>query len=157
VATAVTITGANFQSGPTVNLGSAAATNVTVVNSTTITATTPANAGGPVNVTVTNPDSLTGTLYGMQQPLTNPGFESGNTGWVTTGTGTATVIAGTAHGGSNCAQLTVTPPSAQVNFMAVLSGTSQYLPVNPGDVINFGGWVYRGGYQRRGWKRAVVD
>src|SRR5437879_3763776 len=89
--TSVTITGANFQNGATVNLGSAAATNVTVVDSTTITATTPASAGGAVNVTVTTPDLQTGTLYAVQQPLTNPGFESGSAGWTmspTTGTNT---------------------------------------------------------------------
>jgi hypothetical protein len=141
--TSVTITGANFQSGATVNLGSVPATNVIVVNSTTITATTPANGGGTVNVTVTNPDLQTGTLYAVQQPLSNPGFESGKTGWVMSGSGTATVLAGSAHSGSNYAQVTVTPPSTQESFIAVLNGTSQYLPVNPGDVINFGGWAFR--------------
>ena len=40
--TAVTITGTNFASGATVTFGSTAATNVVVVSSTTITATTPA-------------------------------------------------------------------------------------------------------------------
>ena len=52
--TAVTITGTNFASGATVTFGSTAATNVTVVNSTTITATTPAGSAGAVTVTVTN-------------------------------------------------------------------------------------------------------
>src|SRR5204863_26986 len=45
-----------------VTTGGAAATNVIVVNATTITAKTPAHAPGTVNVTVTNPDSSTGTL-----------------------------------------------------------------------------------------------
>src|SRR5262249_16856205 len=40
--TAVTITGTNFVAGATVTFGGTAATNVVVVNSTTITATTPA-------------------------------------------------------------------------------------------------------------------
>ena len=44
------------------SLGSSAATVVTFVNSTTITATTPAGAAGSVNVTVTNPDGQSGTL-----------------------------------------------------------------------------------------------
>src|SRR5260370_28543775 len=140
--TAVTITGANFLTGATVSLGSAAATNVTVVNSTTITATTPANSGGAVNVVVTNPDAQTGTLYAVQQPLTNPGFESGNTGWVALPLSAATVITNPsgAHSGSNYAQLAASKPAS---FVAVLNGTSQYLPVNPGDVINFGGWAFR--------------
>ena len=38
--TAVTITGTNFAAGATVTFGASAATNVVVVNATTITATT---------------------------------------------------------------------------------------------------------------------
>ena len=53
--TAVTITGTNFAAGATVTFGGTAATNVVVVNSTTITATTPLHAAGAVTVTVTNP------------------------------------------------------------------------------------------------------
>ena len=44
--TAVTITGTNFAAGATVTFGGAAATNVVVVNSTTITAATPARECG---------------------------------------------------------------------------------------------------------------
>ena len=51
--TAVSITGTNFAAGATVTFGGTAATNVVVVNSTTITATTPAHAAGAVTVTVT--------------------------------------------------------------------------------------------------------
>jgi hypothetical protein len=60
--TAVTITGTNFASGATVSLGGSAATGVNVVTSTTITATTPAHASGPVSITVTNTDGQGGTL-----------------------------------------------------------------------------------------------
>lgn len=60
--TSVTITGTGFSSGATVSLGGTAATNVTVVSSTSITATTPAHAAGTVNVVVTNTDSQNGTL-----------------------------------------------------------------------------------------------
>jgi hypothetical protein len=59
--TAVTITGTNFISGATVTFGGTAATNVTVVSSTSITATTPAHAAGAVNVVVTD-SSGSGTL-----------------------------------------------------------------------------------------------
>jgi len=144
--TSVTISGANFLSGATVMFGSLPATNVNVVNGTTITATTPADpSGGAVNVVVTNPDSQAGTLWAVQQPLSNPGFESGSSGWTQTGYGTASVVnnSSAAHSGSNFAQLTVTPGDTQVNYIANLSGTSQYLSVNPGDVITFGGWAYR--------------
>ena len=60
--TAVTITGTNFAAGATVTFGGAAATNVVVVNSTTITATTPAGSTGAVTVTVTNPGGQSGSL-----------------------------------------------------------------------------------------------
>ena len=51
--TAVTITGTNFAAGATATFGGTAATNVVVVNSTTITATTPAGSAGAVTVMVT--------------------------------------------------------------------------------------------------------
>jgi hypothetical protein len=68
--TAVTITGTSFAAGSTVKFGTTAATNVVVVNSTTITAMTPAGAG-VVTVTVdpngqsaslTNGFTYTGTV-----------------------------------------------------------------------------------------------
>lgn len=64
--TPVTITGTNFQAGATVTFGSRAATHVTVVNATTITALTPfgptnEQVGFPVAVAVTNPDSSSGS------------------------------------------------------------------------------------------------
>ena len=61
--TAVTITGTNFAAGATVTFGATAATNVVVVNSTTITATTPAGSAGAVTVTV--------TVNGQSGSLTN--------------------------------------------------------------------------------------
>ena len=61
--TAVTITGTNFAAGATVTFGATAATNVVVVNSTTITATTPARQAGAVTVTV--------TVNGQSGSLTN--------------------------------------------------------------------------------------
>jgi hypothetical protein len=53
--TVVTITGSNFASGASVFIGNRVATNVTFVNSTTITAVTPAAAAGPVIVSVILP------------------------------------------------------------------------------------------------------
>jgi hypothetical protein len=60
--TAITIAGANFATGASVSIGGTAATGVSVVNSTTITASTPAHAAGLVGVTVTNPDGQSGTV-----------------------------------------------------------------------------------------------
>jgi hypothetical protein len=60
--TKVTIAGSGFQSGATVAFGGNAATNVNVVSTASITATTPAHAAGPVSVTVTNPNGQRATL-----------------------------------------------------------------------------------------------
>jgi hypothetical protein len=60
--TAVTITGTGFLSGATVTLGGTAATNVTVKNSTSITATSVVHPSGTVDVAVSNTDNQTGSL-----------------------------------------------------------------------------------------------
>ena len=93
--TSVTISGTNFAAGATVTFGSAAATSVTVVNSTTITATTPAGSAGAVTVTVTNVGSLSGSLangftYIVKPTVTsvspNSGVAAGGTSVTITGT-----------------------------------------------------------------------
>lgn len=60
--TPVTITGSGFQAGAAVTFGGTAATAVVVLNSTTITALSPAKATGKVSVTVTNPGGAPMTL-----------------------------------------------------------------------------------------------
>ncbi|MHB1561996.1 MAG: DUF4214 domain-containing protein, partial [Isosphaeraceae bacterium] len=62
--TAITITGTGFVSGATVTVGGAAATNIVVVNATSITATTPAGTVGAADIVVTNPDTTTTTDTG---------------------------------------------------------------------------------------------
>jgi hypothetical protein len=59
--TAVALNGTNFQSGATVTFDGIPATSVTFVNSTQITAVTPAHATGSVEVVVTNPDTQSGS------------------------------------------------------------------------------------------------
>src|SRR6185369_3672367 len=59
--TSVTITGTNFVTGATVSFGGSGAANVNVVNSTSISAVTPAHAAGAVNVVVTNTDGGVGS------------------------------------------------------------------------------------------------
>jgi hypothetical protein len=59
--TQVTITGTNFSTGATVTIGGAA-TNVSVISSTSIRAITPAHAAGTVNVVVTSSNGQSGTL-----------------------------------------------------------------------------------------------
>jgi hypothetical protein len=60
--TSITISGSQFSIGATVNIGGTSATNVTVVNSTTISATTPAHAAGTFDLVVTNSDGQASTL-----------------------------------------------------------------------------------------------
>jgi len=60
--TVVTVTGSGFMPGANINFGLIPATAIVVVNSTTITATTPAGTVGPVAVTVTNTDLLFASL-----------------------------------------------------------------------------------------------
>jgi hypothetical protein len=106
---AVTITGTNFAAGATVTFGGTAATNVVVVNSTTITATTPAGSAGAVTVTVTNLGGLSGSLtngytYVVVPTVTNvnpnSGSTAGGTGVTITGTnfaaGATVTLGGTA-------------------------------------------------------------
>jgi len=93
--TSVTISGTNFASGATVTFGGTAATNVVVVSSTTITATTPAEAAGAVNVVVTNSNGQSGTLTNgyTYTSLPVPTAISPTSG--TTSGGTSVTISGT--------------------------------------------------------------
>lgn len=60
----VTITGTNFAAVSGVTFGGTAATNVTLVNSTTITCTSPAHAAGAADVVVTDASTTTATIAG---------------------------------------------------------------------------------------------
>jgi hypothetical protein len=116
--TSVTITGTNFAAGATVTFGGTGATNVAVVNSTTITATTPAGSAGAVTVTVTvngQSGSLTnGFTYVVPPTVTSVSPSSG-----TTAGGTAVTITGT----NFAAGATVTFGSAAASNVVVVSGT----------------------------------
>ena len=96
--TPVTITGTGFLSGATVSLGGTAATGVTVVSSTSITATTGAHGAGAVNVVVTNTDAQSGTktngyTYTTSNPAPTVSSISPTSG--TTAGGTPVTITGT--------------------------------------------------------------
>ena len=73
----VTITGTGFQSGAAVTIGGTAATGVTVVSSTSITAKTPAHSAGAADVAVKNTDSQSGALSGGYTYTSSSGGGSG--------------------------------------------------------------------------------
>ncbi|WP_333814192.1 Ig-like domain-containing protein [Tabrizicola sp.] len=68
----VTLTGQYFSGATGVTFGGASATGVTVVNDSTITATTPAGASGPVSVIVTTPygSNTANTLFAYRDAQT---------------------------------------------------------------------------------------
>jgi uncharacterized protein YciI len=117
--TSVTITGTNFVAGATVTFGSAAATNVVVVSSTSITATSPAGSVGAVTVTV-SVSGQTGSLASGFTYVATPTVSgvSPNTG--STAGGTAVTITGT----NFASGATVTFGSAAATSVVVASSTS---------------------------------
>jgi hypothetical protein len=108
----ITITGTGFVLGATVTFGTNSATKVTFVSATSLKATAPAStnlAEGPVDVTVTNPDSQSttlpnGLLYARPAPTItqiSPTAASTNGGTVITITGTGFVTGATVAFGPN--------------------------------------------------------
>ena len=118
--TAVTITGTNFVTGATVTFGSVAATNVVVVNSTTITATTPAGSAGATTVTVTNPSGLSGSSGSAFTYLAPPTVSSVSPNSGSTAGGTAVTITGT----NFAAGAAVTFGGAAATNVVVVSSTT---------------------------------
>jgi len=131
--TAVTITGTNFAAGATVTFGTAAATNVVVVNATTITATTPAGSAGASTVTVTvsgqSGSLANGFIYGQPTVTSvapNNGPAAGGTAVTITGTNFAagaTVKFGTASATNvvvvNGTTITATTPAGSAGAVTV--------------------------------------
>jgi len=117
--TAVTITGTNFAAGATVTFGGAAATNVVVVSSTSITATTPAGSAGAVTVTITV-NGQSGSLAGSFTYLGSPTVTSISPNSGPTGGGTAVTITGT----NFAAGATVTFGGTAATNVAVVNSTT---------------------------------
>ena len=132
--TDVTLSGSGFENGATVAFGGTPATTVSVVNATTISATTPEHAAGAVDVVVTNPDTQPGTLAGgftyvactlTIDPTTASPGAGGGAGSVSV-TANASLCAWTAV--SNAAWIVVNPSSASGSG----SGTVHYtVAANP--------------------------
>jgi hypothetical protein len=119
-ATAVAITGTNFAGTPSVSFGATAATNVVLVNSTTITATAPAGTG-TVNVTVTAPGGTSAVSSADKFAyLAPPTLTSVSPGLGPTVGGTTVTIAGS----SFAAPATVRFGTAAATSVTVASSTT---------------------------------
>jgi len=116
--TTVTITGTNFGTGATVMFGGAAAANVTFVNSTKITATTPAGTAGAATVAVTV-SGQSGNLSGGFTYVVSPAVSSVSPNSGPTAGGTAVTITGT----NFAAGATVTFGGTAATNVVVVSGT----------------------------------
>jgi signal transduction histidine kinase len=111
--TSVTLTGTNFKSGDTVTVGGVPATNVVIVNSTQITATTPANTVGPASVTVTDQDNVEATLtngFTYNAPTPTIGSFTPTSGVVDGGT--SVTISGSNYDTGYVRQVTITNTTA---------------------------------------------
>ena len=138
--TSVTITGTDLTGATSVTFGGAAATSFTVVNATTITATTPAHAAGAVNIVVTSPNgSGTGTnayTYAAAPTVTaiNPtsGSTLGGTGVTITGTNLTGATSVTIGGVAPTGVTVVNATTITATTAAHAAGTVNVVVVTPG-------------------------
>ncbi|HVV67086.1 MAG TPA: IPT/TIG domain-containing protein [Candidatus Saccharimonadales bacterium] len=134
----VTLSGSGFVAGATVKFGSNAASNVTVVNSSTITLTTPANNVGSSSITVTNPDGQAATLSGgftYMNPPPAPASIAPDHG--PTSGGTSVTITGSDF----------IPPSTSSNTWSTVAGKSTQSTFGYSSTAVIGDKIYRfGGY-----------
>ena len=126
--TAVTITGTGFTGATGVTFGGVAATNVSVVSSTSITATTPAGSAGTASVVVTTPagSNAANTLFTYITPLSTDANLSGLTlssGALTPAFASGT-IAYTQSVANAVSSITVTPTVNQANATVTVNGTA---------------------------------
>ena len=138
--TAVTITGTNFAAGATVTFGANNATNVVVVSSTSITATTPAGSAGPVTVTVTVNGQGAGLSNGFtyivdadgESVAPNNGPTGGGTGVTITGTNFAAGATVTFGGTAATNVVVVSSSSMTATTPAHTAGAVTVMVTNPG-------------------------
>lgn len=82
-----------------------------------------------------------GDFFGVKNLLNNPGFETGTRDWWTDGNVVAQSAFGSAYALGKYALEFPTANSAYQRESP--SGPARWYPVVPGDVIEFGGWIYR--------------
>ena len=153
--TVVTITGTNLTGGLIVDFGSTPASNVTVISSTEIMATSPAGTG-TVNVTVTGPDGVSATSVATQftymivptvtgiTPAAAP--LAGGTTVTITGTsftGATAVMFGTTPGTNltvvSATKITVTAPAGTGTVDVTVVNTNGASPTSSADQFTFEG------------------
>lgn len=143
--TPVTLLGSGFVSGITVSFGGVPATNVSVVNSTQITLTTPSGAVGPVAVMVTSPGgSFGGVSNGFTYLVATPQLASvapsegllvGGTPITLSGSGFV-VGASVTIGGQPARNVAVTSPTTITAVSPPgVPGGAVVLVTNPGGII----------------------
>jgi hypothetical protein len=143
--TSVTISGSNFIYGDTfaITFGGVSATGVSRSSSTTLTATTPAHAAGPVDVIVTTSGgSVTGTgAYNYRAPPTwgsiapPSGTSAGGTSVTITGTG-FTGATGVTFGGTSGTSLSVgSDSSLTITTPSHSAGSVNVVVTTPGGTV----------------------
>ena len=120
--TSVVITGTNFSGTSVVVFGAALAVDVIVVNSTTITARSPASSAGSINVTVTTPGGTSSPVPADSFTYTNPAPVV----LVTGSPSSATVSDGSGYSG----QRAVTNGSGTVSYTETISADSDDVMVS---------------------------
>lgn len=127
----VTITGTQMAGASAVDFGAIPATNVTVINDLTVTATVPAQAAGTVDITVTTPAGTSATssadqyTYIAMPTITGISPASGPAagGTVVTLAGTGLLGATVAFGTTDAASVSCTATSCTATAPAEAAGT----------------------------------
>ncbi len=152
--TLVTVRGSGFQTGATLAVGAAPATGVTALTAGRISATTPPGPVGPAAVTVTNPDTQSGSLpngfvYSTPPSVTSVAPATGVTagGETVTITGTGFAFGATADlGGAPLAILSATSTTIAGTTTARAPGNVAATVTNPGGISGSGSaFLYRFG------------
>jgi hypothetical protein len=150
--TSVTITGTNFTGATAVTFGGTNVSSYTVVNATTITAKTPAHAGGLVNVAVTTGagTSPTANLFTYVAPLPptvtaispNHGDVGGNTAVTITGTNFTNVTSVTIGGSAVQFQVVVNTTTITATTPAHAAGITDVVVVTTAGTSTGGTGLY---------------
>jgi hypothetical protein len=134
--TGLTITGTGFQSGATVSVGGTAATGLTVVSNTSITATAPPHSAGTVDVIVTNSDGQSGKLaggyaYAVAQVSLALGVPYGDPNAAIVAAGQTASYTLSIGGGGMSGTATLTCTGAPVGAACVLPGSQKFNATTP--------------------------